>query len=177
MAQASGSNNINLGNDLRVVYAAGATAGATNNVFLLPGVGSAAAKTLGTGITISGDYTSMADLADYVNNVPCLLQTLRIETSNTANFENTAIVIGERNPNNQNNKERRFYLADFQESVGNGLKKSIKITKEDLNNGEGLIISPQTYIKFEGLVQSTTITAYFNISHVVRTFLLDAASF
>jgi hypothetical protein len=164
MAQASGSNNINLGNDLRVVYAAGATAGATNNVFLLPGVGSAAAKTLGTGITISGDYTSMADLADYVNNVPCLLQTLRIETSNTANFENTAIVIG-------------FYLADFQESVGNGLKKSIKITKEDLNNGEGLIISPQTYIKFEGLVQSTTITAYFNISHVVRTFLLDAASF
>ena len=177
MGQVTGSNNLNKGNDIRISLIAAANSAATSNPYIVAGVGLGAAKTLPLNMTMAGDYSIPADWYNFCENVPFLLAELRMETSNTVNWENTSLVIGERMPNGQNPVEKKYYMNEYQESTGNGLKKSIKIPREALGNGEGLIITPQTYIRFDGQVLSSTITVYLRATHTLRSYVLDEASF
>jgi len=179
MAQVTGSNNLNKGNDIRLSFASTAQASVYNDIHIVAGIGkgSAARKALPALVTLSGDYDNVTEWQSFSDNVAMLMSELRMETSDTVNWENTTLIIGECQPNGQNPVEKRFYMNMYQESTGNGLKKSILIPKEALGNGEGLIITPQTYIRFERLRGGTTITAYLKIGAYLRSYTLDEGQF
>lgn len=148
---------------------------ALSNVYLFAARGRAADKTLPAGVTITGDFTSAADFYDMMQNTRFGVEEIKLETADTANYEGTRLVIGVRNLNNRNNQEQDLLLSDFQQSTGNGLKKTAKFDIDAL--GGGVMVDSQFYAQFLGVKKNTSVTFYIKVSHVEAVGDLDPADF
>jgi hypothetical protein len=179
MAQDQGflaaSNKLIGGNTTRLVFAAdGQQAADKSPFYIVSGVGDLAAKALPAGLSLSGDFPSVAAWQDYAENVPLSIASIRMETSDTDNWENTVLLLGERNPDGSKPNPRKLYMTDYQVSSGNGMKKSVVIPAEVLNN---FVLTPQAYIQFQGIKKGTTITIYLSIGFMQRTIIMQPADF
>lgn len=169
--QQAGSTPINFRNSLQnsrtiaLTFTADNAQGtaATNDIFVIPGVGSAAAKSLPSGVTLSGDYSSMADLCDVFENVKFAVESIDIETSSTANYEGTKFVMGMRRLNKKNPAEVDLRMSQFQTSNGSGLTKTATIDNRALSGG--FLVEPLWYLKFVSLLKNTSVTIYLKVSH------------
>lgn len=169
------TNTLQKSRTIKVTLTASDQAAAQSAVYLFAAKGKAADKTAPTGITISGDYTSFADWYDMVGNVKFGVEEIKVETSNTSNYEGTKLTIGKRNLNNRNNQEQDLFLSDFQVSQGNGLKKTATIDVDAL--GGGFMVDNQFYAKFDGVQKETSVTFYIKVSHEEAMGNLAPASF
>ena len=148
---------------------------ASSPVYLFAARGRAADKALLPGVTISGDFTSAADYYDMIQNTRFGVEEIKLETADTANYEGTRMIIGVRNLNNRNNQEQDLLLSDFQQSTGNGLKKTAKFDIDAL--GGGIMVDPLFYGQFVGVKKNTSVTFYIKVSHVEAVGEMDAADF
>lgn len=176
--QIQGSNDLQRGNDVRLIFTTDndqATA-AANTVYFFPGAGNAAGALLPVGVTMAtGDWTSRVDQVDYFKNVVCSLVGLRLETNDTNNYKNTQIVIGEKMPNGEVVK-RKIYLNKFQVSDGNGLNSNLEIPMSELGKA-GMFISPQSQIYMEGVKKNSYVAVYAAIPAVARSFTTEAVQY
>ena len=100
---------------------------------------------------------------------------LRLETSDTANYKNTQIVVAERMPNNEIVK-RKIYLNKFQVSDGNGLNSNLEIPMSEFGKA-GMFLAPQNNIYFEGLKKNTYVSFFATIPAIVRQFVTEGVQF
>lgn len=170
MANIVGSNDLTKGSEVRLIFTADndQLTAAKSTVHFFPGAGNSAGVTLPPGVTLSGDWTSRTDQADYFKTVASSLVGMRLETTDTDNYKNTLIVVAERMPNNETVK-RKIYLNKFHVSDGNGLNTNLYIPMEEFGKA-GMFLAPQNNIYFEGLKKNTSITVYAEIPAIVREF-------
>lgn len=131
------------------------------NVYLIPGVGNAAARSLNAAVTYSGDFGTFAEFLAYMDANKLMITEIRFQTDNTANFSET-LILGTRRPNNQNPSERQINLVDFRKSTGNGYADDLTIPSTALN--DGVLIDARTYFRFSNIVKNSTLTMYLTVA-------------
>lgn len=136
---------------IELVLTADGTAAAKSTVYLIPGVGDTSALSLPTGVTLSGDYSTVAELHAMLSNYGLLINRIEMQTTDTANYGYN-LYFANRTPNKQNTREARVSLQQYREPVGTGYSDTLIIPEE-----RAFVIQPNTYVKTE-LKQSTQIS-------------------
>jgi|GEM_PF-6590265 len=167
-------NNLSSTNEVTATFTADNQSGtaAGTDVYILPGVGVGANKTLGTGITYSGDFASYADFIDYFTHVPMLISYIRVQTSNTANYS-SRLTIQENKPNLRSPQYKDLQMTNYRISTGNGYSDTLTIT----NDIKGTTIWPNFSMVFKGLLKNSSISFYIGISSWARTYAMSGVSF
>lgn len=154
------SNNFGASNEITLTLTASGSAAATTDPFIFPGVGVAAAKTLPTGVTYSGDFATYAEFLDYMDKNKLTINAVRVQTTDVGNFSGK-MVFGERRPNLQNTQTRDLQMTKFRESNGSTFADTININETQL--GGAVAIRPAMFWQYKGLKASSTITFYLNV--------------
>lgn len=170
------ANNLSATNKMRLRIAvdnAGDTPAAVPNVYAITGCANTAAQTLPGGTTYSGDFTSFAELQDYLQKNKLYITSIKLQTSNTDNFAET-LVIGERMPNNKNPKEQEFNLVDFRKSTGNGFADDLTIDATAL--GGGIVMKSNVYFRFSNILKNSFVTMWLGVALMENIADLQAIS-
>lgn len=164
------SNQLGSFNEMTIRFTAASNAAANATIYPVPGAGSAAAAALPANVTYTGDFSTYADLVDYLKANKLHIRYIRIQTDNTANFSGR-IEFGERKPNLVSNTVQPMSLSQFRESTGNGYSDVLRLTETDLKGGK--TIWGAFYLK--GNVLASSYVEYtLGISHWEKETELEA---
>ncbi len=147
---------------------AGGTA-AVNDVYLFKGAGDISRSTLPGGVTLSGDYASLANLHDFFSRVPVKVLAMTVQTSDVANFAKRMEVAMD-TPSQQNADVMRINLVDYRQTVGNTFADTLKIANKPF------IVLPQTRFKFQ-ILKNSSITLTLEVPQVAISAALSDIGF
>ncbi len=88
-------------------------------------------SSLPSGFTVTSPFGSLADLRDYIKNVPCQVAGLQLDTNDATNNYAGNIKIGNRRPNNTM-EEKTIRLSKFRVNNGGGQYQNVL----DVDNGD-----------------------------------------
>ncbi len=112
-----------------------------SDVALFPGCGAGAITTLPAGVTVSGDYASIAAYYDYCQRMKFPVTNIWMQSADTANFDGK-LTYGLIMPNGTQPNQSFLQLSGKKVSTGNGFADNINI------NDLPLMVMPNLQVKF-----------------------------
>lgn len=145
--------------DIKTTMRAVITCGADAKTDVPIITGSGVSSALLAGLTYAGDFDTFPELQEMIKNSKFRVAKLRLQTTDTDNFQ-AELIKGDRKLNNKNNTEETVYLSEYAKSVGDGYAPNLEVYDFDF------LIGPRSYLTLSRIEANSSITFMFDVVEV-----------